>query len=67
MILCGDVTFVINENPRTVKNFGYVNIRQNQRYEIHNRSDKDAIISFTRLNPIDCGPVNADKSKEKKN
>lgn len=53
MILCGEVTFVINEIPRTIKNFGYVNIRQNQRYEIQNNSDKEVIISFTRLNPND--------------
>lgn len=54
MILCGEVTFIINEVERTIKNFGYVNIRQGHRYEIQNRSERDAIISFTRLNPNDC-------------
>ena len=50
-MICGEVTFVINNEEKVIKDFGFVVVKPGNFYEVINHSNNDVIINFVRVNP----------------
>lgn len=48
-MICGEVTFVINNEEKVIKDFGFVVVKPGNYYEIINNSNSDVIINFVRV------------------